>query len=156
MKKIIINGIEITEAKGIDIEELYKVYKQAVKEVPVYLQNNCLVDCDTDYKPLEAFLCISRDEDDCWYYRDLPYSWQNGWSERMYFATKIDLLEYNPNPFSPESLDGYPYDENGDPYEGVTQEDLEAWEDWEEKCKEEESKSLEFRPFEDIVEELLG
>lgn len=156
MEKIVVNNQEITGVRGVSIERLYKVYQSAIEDIPTYWAENCFVDCDTDYKPLEAFLCISRDEEDCWYYRDLPYSWQNGWSERMYFATKIDLLEHNPNPFSPKSLDGYPYDENGDPYECVTQEDLEAWENWEEECKEEEANSLEFRSFEDIVEELLG
>lgn len=154
MKKIVINGVEVTEVKGIDIEELYKVYKQAVKEVAVYWENNCLVGCDTDYKPLEAFLCISRDEDDCWYYRDLPYSWENGRSEKMYYATKIDLLESEFTALS-NNFEGSPYDEDGNPYEGTTKEDLEAWDAWEEKYIKEYANSLEFRSFEDIVEELL-
>lgn len=156
MDNFIINGVEVDEVKGIDIERLYSVYQKAVEEAPGFWRENCFVDCETDYKPLQVLLCISRDEDDCWYYLDLPYSWQNGCSERMYFATKIDLLEHSHNPFNPENIEGYPYDENGEPYEGVTQEDLDAWEDWEEKCKEEEANNLEFRSFEDIVQELLG
>lgn len=154
MEKIVVNNQEITGVRGVSIERLYKVYQSAIEDIPTYWAENCFVDCDTDYKPLEAFLCISRDEDDCWYYRDLPYSWQNGWSEMMYYATKIDLLENEVTAVT-DYFEGSPYDENGHPYDWATKEDLEAWDKWEEETKAEYAKDLDFRPFEDIVEELI-
>ncbi|NYB73772.1 hypothetical protein HZF24_06410 [Sedimentibacter hydroxybenzoicus DSM 7310] len=155
MENIVINGVEVSEVRGISIEDLYKVYQEAVEEdIPYYVEANCLVQFDTEYKPLEAYLCISREGDECWSYVDFPFTWKNGWTEKMYYAIKINLLESEVTVQS-EFLEGYPYDRLGEPLVGITDEEVEEWEEGVAKYREEYAQSIEFRFFEEIVEELI-
>lgn len=130
----------ITQVKGVSIKRLYEVYTRAIERAEERWYEDCLVDGnENDFKPLEVLLCVS--EGKAWSYYDLPWSSTNGWSEKMYFATRINLL------------DGKFYVSRIPEFEDAEEEE-DVYETWLEELR--DNCSLYFKSFEEVVEDLIG
>lgn len=81
----------IAEVHGVSIEDLYKTYTRALERAEKRWKEDCIVYQDDDEFSLEVLLCVSDGE--VWSYYALHWNSDMSWSESMFYATRIDLLD---------------------------------------------------------------
>ena len=140
----------LTEVYDVSIKDLYKTYKRAIEIAEEEWESDCLADeSENDFKPLEVLLCVSDGE--VWDYYDLPWRSTIGWSEKMYFAKRIDLLDDKYTVYS--LTDTYNPEEDEDLSEEERAEAEKEYETWKEELR--SSCSLGFKSFEEVIDALI-